>query len=76
MWTEIVIAVGILVGLGLSFAVVLAVANKQFWVYEDPRIDAVTDILPGTNCGACGDPDVMLLRKASSKVLHCPENVL
>ena len=56
MWTEIVIAVGILVGLGLSFAVVLAVANKQFWVYEDPRIDAVTDILPGTNCGACGEP--------------------
>ncbi|MBC8258864.1 MAG: RnfABCDGE type electron transport complex subunit B [SAR324 cluster bacterium] len=56
MWTEIWVAVGILVGLGLTFATVLALANKQFWVYEDPRIDQVTDLLPGTNCGACGQP--------------------
>ena len=56
MLTEIWIAVGILVGLGLTFAVILAVANKQFWVYEDPRIDEVTEKLPGTNCGACGEP--------------------
>jgi Na+-translocating ferredoxin:NAD+ oxidoreductase subunit B len=24
------------------------------WVWEDPRIDGVAELLPGANCGACG----------------------
>ncbi|MBI4539945.1 MAG: 4Fe-4S binding protein [Gemmatimonadetes bacterium] len=40
-------------GLGLVFATLIAVANKKLWVWEDPRIEAVTGMLPGTNCGAC-----------------------
>tara|TARA_Y100000031_G_scaffold51141_1_gene58728 strand:- start:7045 stop:7926 length:882 start_codon:yes stop_codon:yes gene_type:complete len=56
MYTEIFVAVSILTGLGLIFAVILAVANKKLKVYEDPRIDEVEDKLPGTNCGACGEP--------------------
>ena len=43
-------------GLGLALAVVLAVANKKLHVEEDPRIDAVEEMLPSTNCGACGCP--------------------
>jgi Na+-translocating ferredoxin:NAD+ oxidoreductase RNF subunit RnfB len=30
------------------------VANKKLYVYEDPRIDEVEDLLPKANCGACG----------------------
>ena len=35
-------------------ALVLVVANKKLWVYEDPRIDEVEEMLPLSNCGACG----------------------
>ena len=40
--------------LGVLLAGVLAVANKYLWVYEDPRINEVEELLPATNCGACG----------------------
>ncbi|NDV62143.1 Fe-S cluster protein [Puniceicoccales bacterium CK1056] len=42
--------------LGLVLASVLAFANKKLHVHEDPRIDEVEQMLPGTNCGACGSP--------------------
>jgi electron transport complex protein RnfB len=54
--SEFLIGVGILVLLGLFFAVVLAVAYKKLRVYEDPRIDEVEEMLPHANCGACGQP--------------------
>jgi Na+-translocating ferredoxin:NAD+ oxidoreductase RNF subunit RnfB len=34
----------------------LVVANRKLYVYEDPRIDVVEDMLPHANCGACGLP--------------------
>ncbi len=50
------ITIIILVGLGIVFASILALAYKKFKVYEDPRIDQVEDLLPSANCGACGEP--------------------
>lgn len=44
----------ILGGVGLTFAILIALVHRRFYVWEDPRIDAVTELLPGTNCGACG----------------------
>ncbi|MHB1863522.1 MAG: (Fe-S)-binding protein [Gemmatimonadaceae bacterium] len=49
-------AILILGGVGLVFGVFIAIANKQLWVYEDPRIEIVTQMLPNANCGACGRP--------------------
>ncbi len=49
-------AVLILGGVGLVFGVFIAVANKRLWVWEDPRIDIVAQMLPNANCGACGLP--------------------
>ncbi len=49
-------AVGALGGLTLALAALLVVANKKLYVPEDPRIDAVEDLLPHANCGACGLP--------------------
>jgi H+/Na+-translocating ferredoxin:NAD+ oxidoreductase subunit B len=56
MANEIIISVGILVGLGLVFATFIAIAYKKLKVYEDPRIDKVDEMLPHANCGACGQP--------------------
>lgn len=41
-------------GLGALLAVVLAIADKKFYVWEDPRIEEVISLLPKANCGACG----------------------
>ena len=42
--------------LGLLLAGILAVASQRLFVYEDPRIDEVEEMLPHANCGACGYP--------------------
>jgi len=47
-------SVAILGGVGLTFGTLIAAANRKLKVWEDPRIDALNDILPGANCGACG----------------------
>ncbi|MEW7979898.1 MAG: (Fe-S)-binding protein [Candidatus Sedimenticola endophacoides] len=54
--TSIAISVGFMAGLGLLLAGVLVIANKRLFVYEDPRIDDVEEMLPSANCGACGSP--------------------
>ncbi len=54
MFSSIIGSVAILGGLGLAFGALIAIANRVFWVWEDPRIDQVTGMLPGSNCGACG----------------------
>ncbi len=49
------VTAGIVMGvLGIALSAILALANSRFYVYEDPRIDKVEDLLPGANCGACG----------------------
>ncbi len=37
-------------------AMILFFVAKKFKVEEDPRIDDVTELLPGANCGGCGFP--------------------
>ena len=51
---EVLVAIGILGGLGLVFGLVLAAASKVFYVETDPRLDQLNDVLPGANCGGCG----------------------
>ena len=53
---SIVTAGLIMGGLGLFFGAILAVSYRFLKVAEDPRIDAVEELLPGSNCGACGQP--------------------
>ena len=54
--SQVLGSVAILAGVGLVFAVLIALAYQRLRVYEDPRIDTVTSMLPGANCGACGQP--------------------
>ena len=46
----------ILCGLGATFALLIALTHRRFKVWEDPRVDAVSGLLPSSNCGACGQP--------------------
>ena len=49
-------ATAIMTGLALFFAVVLTVAWRFLRVAEDPLLEALDEALPGSNCGACGEP--------------------
>ena len=44
----------IFLGLGIVMAIMLAVASRVFAVKTDERVGAITEILPGANCGGCG----------------------
>jgi Na+-translocating ferredoxin:NAD+ oxidoreductase RNF subunit RnfB len=48
------VAGGFMAALGVGLAGLLAFANRKLYVYEDPRIEAVENLLPKSNCGACG----------------------
>lgn len=51
---QVLYAVAALGGIGVIFGVLLALAARFFAVESDPRVEAVREILPGANCGACG----------------------
>jgi RnfABCDGE-type electron transport complex B subunit len=44
----------IMLAIGLTCGLVLSIASKAFYVYEDPRIAEVENCLAGANCGGCG----------------------
>lgn len=51
---EILIAIGVLGGMGLIFSLILGIASKVFHVQTDPRLEKLEQALPGANCGGCG----------------------
>jgi len=53
---SLLVAPAIMVGIGLFFGTILAIAQRFLKVDEDPRIEGTNELLPGTNCGACGQP--------------------
>ncbi len=62
---------------GLLAAVVLYAVAKKFYVYEDPRIAEVEELLPGANCGGCGfkgchDFATACATATSLEGLNCP----
>ena len=50
----ILISMGVLGVVAFLAACLLYVVSLYFKVEEDPRIDLVTAVLPGANCGGCG----------------------
>ena len=50
----ILISMGVLGVTALLAACLLYIVSLFFKVEEDPRIDLVTAVLPGANCGGCG----------------------
>jgi len=54
-------------GLTLLLAAILVLVNKRFFVKEDKRIGQVEEMLPHTNCGACGYPGCRAFAEALVK---------
>ena len=54
--SPVLIAALFMAGLGVVLGGILALASRKLAVQEDPRIDAVEEMLPHANCGACGFP--------------------
>lgn len=52
----LLIAFGAMGGLGAMYALCLTFADSKLRVDDDPRIESIMDVLPMTNCGACGTP--------------------
>ncbi|MBT8340107.1 MAG: FAD-dependent oxidoreductase [Desulfatitalea sp.] len=44
----------VMLGIGACCGIVLSVASKVFYVWEDPRIAQVEYFMAGANCGGCG----------------------
>ncbi len=47
-------AILVMFGIGAACGIILSVASKIFYVYEDPRISEVEYFMAGANCGGCG----------------------
>ncbi len=72
--TLIIISAVSMGGIGAALAGFLAFADKKFKVEEDPRVEALVALLPGSNCGGCGYPGC---RPLAEKLLsgEAPPNV-
>ncbi len=57
-------AIVALSAIGLLAAGMLVAAAKRFSVEVDPRVEAVIGVLPGSNCGACGNPSCFAAAEA------------
>jgi Na+-translocating ferredoxin:NAD+ oxidoreductase subunit B len=51
---QIIYAIAALGLIGLIFGLLLAMAARFFAVQTDPMVEAIKEVLPGVNCGACG----------------------
>ena len=47
-------SIALLLFLGLAAGIGLGIASRVFYVWEDPKVLAIADCLPGANCGGCG----------------------
>lgn len=62
--------------MGLGVGVILLIASKKFAVKENPLVEEINEVLPGTNCGACGYAGCRSLAEAFAANPHleayCP----
>jgi len=72
----ILIPVIILGSLGALFGLWLGFVQKLFLIKKDPRTESVFSLLPGSNCGACGQAGCYGLAEALAegdiKTITCP----
>lgn len=54
----------LMLSLGGILGLLLAIADKFLYVEVDTRVEQITNMLPGYNCGACGYPGCAGLAEA------------
>lgn len=75
-WLNIFIGTGVVTLISLVIGFILAIAAKYLFVEMDTRYDTLLKMLPGINCGMCGEPGCAgftnaLLEGRKSKVSMC-----
>ena len=63
-------------GIGLVASFLLGIASKIFYVAVDPIVLAITEALPGANCGACGFAGCSSCAKVIAKGKATPDACL
>ncbi|MFC1668847.1 RnfABCDGE type electron transport complex subunit B [Spirochaetota bacterium] len=65
-----------MLAIGILFGLILSVAKLKLKVKKDPRIEDITEILPGANCGACGQAGcsgyAMKIVNEGEDITQCP----
>jgi len=56
MTVSVLYSVLLLVSLGIVAAIMLYIISKKFYVYENPLIAEIEELLPAANCAGCGSP--------------------
>lgn len=76
MLNDLIVPTSIVGGMGLLLGLGLSIASKMFEVKVDERIAMVREVLPGANCGACGqsgcDAFAESVVNKQSRVNGCP----
>ncbi len=72
--STLALSAAILGGVGTFFATIIALARKKLYVWEDPRIDEVSTMLPNNNCGACGLAGCRAFAEALVQGIQQPAN--
>ena len=52
----ILIAIAVMAVLGFVLGFIVSLVSTKFKVEEDERQQVIASLLPGANCGACGNP--------------------
>ncbi len=60
----ILISIISLAVIGALSGALLGYASEKFKVVVDPKVEAIYELLPRANCGACGFPSCMALAEA------------
>ncbi len=72
----ILLASGIVAGVGLVVGIFLGIFGKIFSVPTDERVEAVREALPGNNCGGCGysgcDALAQAIADGTAPMTACP----
>ena len=53
---KVLIAVSTMLALGFILGFIISLVSAKFYVEEDKRLEELINLLPGANCGACGNP--------------------
>lgn len=56
MLNEILVPTIVLLSMGIFLGLALGIADKYLKVEMDARLETLIKLLPGFNCGACGNP--------------------
>ena len=72
----LLIAVAVVAGIGLLIGLILSIASIVMAVPKDKKAEALLEVLPGANCGACGFSGCAgyadALAKGEAEVGMCP----